>query len=157
MGETESYTHYMRLALDEAMKGFGKGEVPVGAVLVSEGEIVARAHNMRESACDPTAHAEVLAMREGARRLGRWRLSEAVLFVTKEPCPMCAGAMVNARLGKLVFGCRDSKGGAAGSLYMIPEDPRLNHRVEVVEGVLEDACAGLLKRFFEARRSKAGS
>ena len=142
----------MRLAIEEAERAAAAGDVPVGAVLVAGGEVLASAHNMRERENDPTAHAEILALREGARKLGSWRLEGAALFVTKEPCPMCAGATVNARLGKLVYGCRDAKGGAAGSLFNIPGDPRLNHRVEVVSGVLEDECAGLLKSFFAAKR-----
>lgn len=146
------FLHYMRLAIEEAERAAAAGDVPVGAVLVAGGEVLASAHNMRERENDPTAHAEILALREGARKLGSWRLEGAALFVTKEPCPMCAGATVNARLGKLVYGCRDAKGGAAGSLFNIPGDPRLNHRVEVVSGVLEDECAGLLKSFFAAKR-----
>lgn len=142
----------MRLAIEEAERAAAAGDVPVGAVLVAGGEVLASAHNMRERENDPTAHAEILALREGARKLGSWRLEGAALFVTKEPCPMCAGATVNARLGKLVYGCRDAKGGAAGSLFNIPGDLRLNHRVEVVSGVLEDECAGLLKSFFAAKR-----
>jgi tRNA(adenine34) deaminase len=140
----------MRLAIEEAGLAFSEDEVPVGAVLVRGGQVEARAHNMREALSDPTAHAEVLALRAGAR--GGWRLEDATLYVTKEPCVMCAGAMVLARLGRLVYGCRDPKGGAAGSLYSLLTDPRLNHRVEVASGVLEDECADLLRRFFSARR-----
>ncbi len=146
------FLHYMKLAIAEAKKAAVAGEIPVGAVLVMGEEVLAIAHNMREHDNDPTAHAEVLALREGAKKLGSWRLEGTALFVTKEPCPMCAGAMVNARLGKLVYGCRDSKGGAAGSLFNIPGDTRLNHRVEVVSGVMEAECAGLLKSFFAAKR-----
>ena len=146
------YSHYMELAVEEARKAWAAGDVPVGAVLVMGGEVLASSHNMREQDNDPTAHAEVLALREGARKLGCWRLEGASLFVTKEPCPMCAGAMVNARLGKLVYGCMDAKGGAAGSLFNIPRDARLNHRVEVVSGVMEAECVALLKSFFAAKR-----
>ncbi len=146
------FLDYMLLAIGEAKKAAEAGDVPVGAVLVAGGQILSLAHNMREVENDPTAHAEVLALREGARKLGSWRLEGATLFVTKEPCPMCAGAMVNARLGKLVYACRDSKGGAAGSLFNIPQDPRLNHKVEVVSGIMESECAELLKAFFAAKR-----
>ena len=148
----EKQLHYMRLAIGEAKKAGKAGDVPVGAVLVAGNEVLSMAHNLREQDNDPTAHAEVLALREGSKKTGSWRLEGATLFVTKEPCPMCAGAMVNARLGRLVYGCRDAKGGAAGSLFNIPQDARLNHRVEVVPGVMEDECAELLKSFFAAKR-----
>lgn len=144
---------FMSLALEEAEVAFADGEVPVGAVLVDEGgNILARTRNRREATQDPTAHAEVLALRQSAQAIANWRLNSATLYVTKEPCVMCAGAMVNARLGRLVYGCPDQKGGAAESLYRIPTDPRLNHRVEVVSGVLGEECAAILRRFFEARR-----
>jgi len=143
----------MRLALKEAGLAFSDGEVPVGAVLVGKDcGIITVAHNRRESLLDPTAHAEVIALREGAKIVQNWRLSGAVLYVTKEPCVMCAGAMINARLGKLVYGCRDSKGGAVESLYTLLDDKRLNHRVDVVSGILEEECASLLKSFFQERR-----
>lgn len=144
----------MRLALEEAGLAVSEGEIPVGAVLVIEGEIVSKVHNARERLSDPTAHAEVVALREGARMRGRWRLTDAALYVTKEPCVMCAGAMVNARLGRLIYGCHDAKGGAASSLYEILSDDRLNHRVKVESGVLEEECAGILKRFFEEKRQR---
>ncbi len=143
---------FMRLALKEAGLAFSAGEVPVGAVLVAGGKVIASAHNLREQMNDPSAHAEVNALREGARLAGNWRLNNTTLYVTKEPCIMCAGAMVNARLGRLVYGCSDSKGGAAGSLYHILADERLNHRVRVTSGVLENECAELLKTFFRDRR-----
>jgi tRNA(adenine34) deaminase len=144
--------HFMRLALNEAGLAFSEGEVPVGAVLVINDAVLAKAHNARENLNDPSAHAEVMALREGAKICGRWRLSDATLYVTKEPCVMCAGTMINARLGRLVYGCRDTKGGGVDSLYRILDDRRLNHRVEVKSGVLEDECASILKRFFEERR-----
>lgn len=145
--------YYMRLAVEEAGIAYSCGEVPVGAVLVAgQGDIVSKSHNKRESLHDPTAHAEVIALREGAKISEGWRLNNATLYVTKEPCIMCAGAMVNARLGRLVYGCYDSKGGAVRSLYEILSDKRLNHQVEVVSGVLEEECASLLKRFFLNRR-----
>ena len=143
---------FMRLALEEAKSALMEGEVPVGAVLAAEGRVIARAHNRRENENDPTAHAEILALREGARRLGSWRLADATLYVTKEPCPMCAGAMVNARLKGLVYGCPDLKGGAAGSLLNIVADDRLNHRVKIKSGVLCAECAELLRKFFGGKR-----
>ncbi len=142
----------MRLALEEAGLAFGEGEVPVGAVLVRDRKILAKSHNCRESSQDPTGHAEIIVMRSGTGGSGKWRLTDATLYVTKEPCIMCAGAMVNARLGRLVYGCRDEKGGAADSLYSLLSDKRLNHQVEVVSGVLEEECAEILKRFFKSRR-----
>ncbi len=143
---------FMKRALEGAEKAYKEGEVPVGAVLVMDGLIIAEAHNKRESTFDPTAHAEVLALIEGSRKVKNWRLSDATLYVTKEPCIMCAGAMVNARLGRLVYGCADTRGGAVHSLYQLLSDKRLNHQVEVSSGVLEEECASLLKRFFQERR-----
>jgi tRNA(adenine34) deaminase len=144
---------FMRVALEEAVLALSEEEVPVGAVLVGRrGCILSRAHNKRESLRDPTAHAEVIVLREASQILATWRLSDAVLYVTKEPCIMCAGAMVNARLGRLVYGCSDPKGGAVESLYAILDDPMLNHHVEVSAGVLEDECSELLKRFFKGLR-----
>jgi tRNA(adenine34) deaminase len=144
---------FMRLALEEAGLAFSEGEVPVGAVLADmRGCILSRAHNKKEALNDPTAHAEVMVLREGSGSSNTWRLYDAVLYVTKEPCVMCAGAMVNARLGRLVYGCSDPKGGAAESLYAILNDQRLNHQVEVVSGVLGDECAALLKAFFKKLR-----
>jgi tRNA(adenine34) deaminase len=127
-------------------------EVPVGAVALHEGAIVGRGANRRESARDPTAHAELLALQEAARTLGRWRLSGVTLIVTLEPCAMCAGAMVLARIDRLVYGASDPKAGAAGSLMDLTQDPRLNHRFPVERGLLGDACGELLKEFFRVRR-----
>ena len=152
MDRVASDEDFMRAALEEAEEAYKEGEVPVGAVLVVDGEIVASAHNEREALSDPTAHAEVMVMREGARKGKSWRLSGATLYVTKEPCVMCAGTMVNARLGRLVYGCGDIKGGAVDSLYRLLSDERLNHQVEITSGVLEKECAALLKRFFRERR-----
>ncbi len=154
-GEMDSDIDFMRYALGEAQQALEEGEVPVGAVLVVGGEVVASVHNARESTFDPTAHAEVLALRKAAQALRSWRLNNATLYVTKEPCPMCAGAMVNARLGRLVYGCGDPKGGAVESLYRILSDPRLNHQVEVISGVLGEESAALLKSFFRDRRGGA--
>jgi len=147
--------HYMHLALKEAGEAFAENEVPVGAVLVKGGEIIASARNRRESLHDPTAHAELLAIREGAMKTGNWRLTDATLYVTKEPCVMCAGAMVNARLGRLVYGCRDERYGAVTSRYQLVYDPSLNHRVKVISGILEDECADILKRFFVQLRAES--
>jgi len=142
----------MRLALEEASLAFTEGEVPVGAVLVKDSNVIAEAHNCKETSRDPTGHAEILVLKAGAEKNSSWRLTDATLYVTKEPCIMCAGAMINARLGRLVYGCRDEKGGAVNSLYNLLSDKRLNHQVEVVSGVLEDECAELLKCFFKSRR-----
>ena len=143
---------FMKLALDEANLAFAEGEVPVGSVLVIGDSVISKAHNNKEYSNDPTGHAELLTLKSGAREIVNWRLSDAILYVTKEPCIMCAGAMVNARLGRLVYGCRDEKGGAVDSLYALLSDRRLNHQVEVVSGVLEEECAEILKRFFREKR-----
>jgi len=139
---------FMRRALAAAELAGGRGEVPVGAVVVVGGEVVAVAHNERETGGDPTAHAEILALRRAAAALGRWRLIDADLYVTMEPCPMCAGALVNARVRRLYFGCDDPKAGAVRTLYQLLDDRRLNHRVEVVPGVLAADGAALLRSFF---------
>ena len=143
---------FMRLALEAAEAATGKGEVPVGAVVVIGGQVITVAHNERETGNDPTAHAEVLALRRAAGILGSWRLTGADLYVTMEPCPMCAGAIVNARLRRVYYGCHDPKAGAVRSLYQILDDRRLNHRVDVVPGVLSAEAAGLLRGFFERLR-----
>ena len=152
MSVSENDIYFMRLALEEAEAAFDADEVPVGAVIVQGDTVIARTHNRRESSNDPTGHAELLVLRVAAQKVQRWRLSEATLYVTKEPCIMCAGAMVNARLGRLVYGCKDEKGGAVDSLYKLLSDNRLNHQVEVVSGILGDECAEILKRFFQERR-----
>jgi tRNA(adenine34) deaminase len=152
VGDREDDIRFMRVAIEEAGRALSEGEVPVGGLLVVKGQIIAKAHNQRERMNDPSAHAEVIALREGARIAGSWRLSDATLYVTKEPCVMCAGTMVNARLGRLVYGCPDSKGGAVESLYTVLNDPRLNHQVEVVSGILGEECAGMLKMFFRDKR-----
>jgi tRNA(adenine34) deaminase len=144
--------NFMRMALGEAEVAFEEGEVPVGAVLVKEGKVIHSAHNLRECMKDPSAHAEILALRAGTKDSDSWRLADTTLYVTKEPCIMCAGAIVNARLARLVYGCRDPKAGGVDSLYRILGDARLNHQVEVTSGVLGDECASLLKRFFQDRR-----
>ena len=142
----------MRLALEEAGLAFQKGEIPVGAVLVKDRNLLNKSHNLRETLKDPSAHAEILALRTGAEKSDGWRLTGTTLYVTKEPCIMCAGAIVNSRIYRLVYGCKDIKAGGVDSLYNILGDKRLNHQVEVVSGVLEDECASILKRFFQDRR-----
>ncbi|MFN3430742.1 MAG: tRNA adenosine(34) deaminase TadA [Candidatus Sericytochromatia bacterium] len=147
------HADYMRLAIAEALAAEAAGDVPVGALLVCDGRIVARGRNTREALLDPTGHAELNAIRAGAEALGRWRMLGCTLYVTLEPCPMCASALVQSRLERLVYGAMDPKQGAAGTLWNLVDDPRLNHRVETIAGVLEDDCSALLKRFF---REKGG-
>ena len=142
----------MALALDEAVLALAHGDVPVGAVAVAGGLVVARRHNERELLGDPTAHAELLTLRDAAQSLGSWRLDALTLAVTLEPCPMCAGALVAGRVGRLVFGAADPKAGACGSLYNLCADPRLNHEVDVTPGVLADSATVLLREFFAGRR-----
>jgi tRNA(adenine34) deaminase len=142
----------MALALEEAARAARLGEVPVGAVVVVDGEVVSRAHNERELRHDPTAHAEILALRAAGAAVGNWRLSGATLVVTLEPCAMCAGALVAARVGRLVFGASDPKAGACGSLYNLCADPRLNHELPVVRGVLAGPSVRMLEEFFVERR-----
>jgi tRNA(adenine34) deaminase len=142
----------MREALAAAERGGAAGEVPIGAVVVVDGVVVGRAHNAPVALNDPTAHAEVLALREAAGKVGNYRLPGAVLYVTVEPCPMCCGAAVNARLARVVYGARDPKAGAVESLYRLLDDGRLNHRVDAVGGVLADESAALLRGFFDRRR-----
>ncbi|MFM8390334.1 MAG: tRNA adenosine(34) deaminase TadA [Actinomycetota bacterium] len=142
----------MRDALGEARMALAHGDVPVGAVVVHNGEVIASRHNEREKSGDPTAHAEVLALRDAAARLGRWRLDDCTLYVTLEPCVMCAGALLNARIGRLVFGAADLKAGATSSLYNVCADPRLNHNPPFRHGVLAAECSALLSEFFAERR-----
>lgn len=142
----------MALALDEARRAIDHGDVPIGAVVVVDGQVVGRGHNEREARRDPTAHAEVLALQDAAAALGSWRLTDATVYVTLEPCPMCAGALVNARVGRVVFGAADPKAGACGSLYNLAADPRLNHEYALRAGCRADECAALLTGFFAERR-----
>ena len=144
---------YMELALDQARLAASRDEVPVGAVVVMDDRVIAAAHNRRELDQDPTAHAEMLALRQAAAVMGSWRLCGASLYVTLEPCIMCAGALVHARVAQLVYGCDDSKAGAVRSLYKICEDPRLNHRLEVVSGLLAEPCSRVLSEFFAMLRN----
>lgn len=144
---------HMEMALEEAETAADADEVPVGAVIVSMRRgVIARAHNQREQLHDPTAHAEMIAITQAAESLRSWRLEECLLYVTLEPCPMCAGAIVQARLPIVVYGCTDPKAGACHTLFQITSDFRLNHRAQVIGGVLPEACAGVLSRFFEAKR-----
>lgn len=142
----------MQLALKEAKIAAERGEVPVGAVVVFQGEVISRAHNECETRDDPTAHAEVLAIKKASKYLKGWRLTDCTIYVTKEPCPMCAGAIHQARIDRLVYGTRDEKTGAAGTLYDIVRDQRLNHQVEVTAGVCEEECQELLQKFFQKLR-----
>jgi len=144
--------YFMRLALREARQALAHDDVPIGAVLVHGGEVLAAAHNERELRSDPTAHAEILALREASRALGSWRLLGCALYVTLEPCAMCAGAIVLARVPRVVFGATDPKAGAAGSVLDVLAEPRLNHRPEVLAGVLATDCGQLLSDFFASRR-----
>lgn len=144
---------YMQMALEKAKVAPSFGEVPIGAVLVMDGQILAQAHNFREIRQDPTAHAEIVAIREASARLGSWRLNGATLYVTLEPCAMCAGAVIQSRISRLVFGAMDPKAGACGSLFNLPDERRLNHRVEVQGGVFERESRELMQRFFRQLRS----
>jgi tRNA(adenine34) deaminase len=148
---------YLRMALDAALVAQENGDVPIGAVIVHETRVIARAYNQREQLKDPTAHAEIIALTQAAAFLQSWRLHGGTMYVTLEPCPMCAGALVLARLDRLVYGCPDPKTGACGSLYDIVRDGRLNHRLEVTAGVLADDCARLLQDFFQQRRRDNGA
>ncbi len=146
------HEHFMRLALREAEQALAEDEVPIGAVVVHHQRVIASAHNQREQLRDPTAHAEMIAVTQAAASLGSWRLEDCTLYVTLEPCVMCAGAIVLARIPRLVYGAADPKAGAVHSLYQLLSDPRLNHRAEVVAGVCAAPCAELLSRFFQAKR-----
>src|SRR5215471_1683982 len=146
------HEHFMRIALAEAEAAFAEDEVPVGAMIVHEGHVIASAHNQREQLHDPTAHAEMIAITQAAGALGSWRLEDTTLYVTLEPCAMCAGAIVLARVPLVVYGARDPKAGAVETLYRLLDDERLNHRAEVVNGVLAGPCGEILSRFFERKR-----
>ncbi len=147
---------YMQLALERARLAPALGEVPIGAVLILDGQVLAEVHNFREAWQDPTAHAEVVAIREAASRLGTWRLTGATLYVTVEPCSMCAGAIIQSRISRLVFGAKDPKAGACGSVFNLPDERRLNHKVEVVGGILEQESQELIQAFFRRLRDDVG-
>jgi tRNA(adenine34) deaminase len=156
-GESPGDRGWMQLALDEAALAASAGEVPVGCVIVdAEGRPMGRGHNARESLADPTAHAEMLAIKEAAARALSWRLDGATAYVTLEPCAMCAGALVHARVGRVVYGCADPKGGAVDTMFGIGRDARLNHRFEVAGGVLAEECASILREFFARLRTTKG-
>lgn len=144
---------YMKAALDEALLAYEKQEVPIGAVIVLDDQIIARAHNLRESSHDPTSHAEILAIQNAAKAVGNWRLLDTTIYVTLEPCVMCLGAIILARIPRLVFACRDPRAGAAGSIYNFPQDERFNHKVRVTEGVLGKESSQLLSGFFQRLRA----
>ena len=147
-----AHAPFMQMALEEARAALEENEVPIGAVIVHGGQVIGRAHNQREQLRDPTAHAEMIAITQAAAALGSWRLEDCTLYVTLEPCPMCAGAIVQARIPQLVYGAADPKAGAVRSLYRLLDDSRLNHRAEVVPGVLAEACGEILTRFFQKQR-----
>lgn len=147
-----SHERYMQMALREAAVSAEADEVPVGAILVRQGQVIGRAHNQTELLKDPTAHAEMVAITQAAAAIGDWRLTETTLYVTKEPCPMCAGAIVLARIPVVVFGVADPQRGGAVSVFNILNHPQLNHRPEVIQGILEDSCRSLLQEFFRRRR-----
>jgi tRNA(adenine34) deaminase len=150
-----NFQQWMREAIAEANRAQALDEVPIGCVIVHEptGQIIGRGHNLRETQSDPTAHAEIIAMRQAAKTQGHWRLLDCTIVVTLEPCPMCAGAIVNARIPRLVYGCDDPKAGAVRTLFQLCEDARLNHRVDVTPGVLAEECGRLLRDFFKAQRA----
>lgn len=150
---THEHERFMELALREAMIAEEEGEVPVGAIIVQEGVIIARDHNRREALQDPTAHAELLAITQASSLLGTWRLDDCRLYVTLEPCPMCAGAIVQARIPEIVYGATDPKAGACGTLYQITNDPRLNHRALTIGGILAKPCGQILTDFFAKQRA----
>ena len=151
---TKNDENFMRLAIAQAGIAEENGDVPIGAVIVHQNQIIAKAYNQREQLNDPTAHAEIIALTQAAAALETWRLTGCSIYVTLEPCPMCAGALVLARIDRLVFGCNDPKTGACGSLYNIVQDSRLNHRLEITSGVLADECSNLLTEFFRKRRAE---
>lgn len=151
---TEGETHFMRLALQEANKALEHGDVPIGAVAVLHHEVIGRGYNQRERDRDPTAHAEIIAMREAAHHIRHWRLDDVTLYCTLEPCPMCAGAMVLARLPRLIYATHDPKAGAGGSIMNITQHPQLNHRVDVAYGLLADEAAEQIRTFFRALRAQ---
>ncbi|HBO85268.1 MAG: tRNA-specific adenosine deaminase [Deltaproteobacteria bacterium GWC2_42_11] len=149
-----THDYFMSLALKEAKKAEKKGEVPIGCVIVHGGRIIGKGHNLRETKNDPTLHAEIIALKKASKTLGSWRLSGTTVYVTIEPCIMCMGALILARVKRIVFGCYDKKGGACGSLYDISQDKRLNHRIEVVSGVMDKECMNIIQGFFSGLRRK---
>jgi tRNA(adenine34) deaminase len=154
MKKSNTADHFMKLAIEQARIAGENGDVPIGAVIVHNGQIVGKAYNQREQLQDPTAHAEIIALTQAAAALEKWRLNGCTMYVTLEPCPMCAGALVLSRMDRLVYGCDDPKTGACKSVYNIVQDDRLNHRLEVTSGVLAEQCGKLLQEFFVKRRTE---
>lgn len=154
MNGLELDQHYMKMAIEEANKAAAKGEVPIGAVIVRDGEVIARAHNLRETTQNAVTHAELLAIQQACEELGSWRLENTILYVTLEPCPMCAGAILQSRIPRVVYGARDVKAGSVDSLYRLLNDDRFNHQCDVKENVLADECGQLLTQFFRGLREK---
>lgn len=154
MNKSNSEDHFMKLAIEQAKIAQENGDVPIGAVIVYQNQLIAKAYNQRQQLKDPTAHAEIIALTQAATYLSSWRLTGCTMYVTLEPCPMCAGALVLARIDRLVYGCDDPKTGAVKTLYNIVQDERLNHRLDVTAGVLEKQCSQLLHKFFQQRRKE---
>lgn len=154
MNELTIDHHFMRLAIEEAKKAEALGEVPIGAVIVKDGEVIARSHNLRETSQNAVTHAELTAIQDACETVGSWRLEETTLYVTLEPCPMCAGAILQSRIPRVVYAARDPKGGCVDSLYRLLNDPRFNHECEVTEGILAEECGTMLSGFFRALRDK---
>lgn len=154
MGLVEKDKLFMQMAIDEAMKAEAIGEVPIGAVIVYEDKVIARAHNLRETTQNAVTHAELSAIQDACKEIGSWRLEDTTLYVTLEPCPMCAGAILQSRIPRVVYGARDPKGGCVDSLYRLLNDPRFNHTCDVTEGVLGDACGDMLTSFFRTIRER---
>lgn len=153
--QVTQHEYWMRMAIEEAHKAEAIGEVPIGAIVVHQNEIIGRGYNLRETSLDSTAHAEMIAIREASEHLQAWRLLDCTLYVTLEPCPMCAGAIVQSRVPTVVYGTTDPKAGCAGTLMNLLQEPRFNHRAEVIEGVLREECAAMLTQFFRRLRGKA--
>ena len=153
-GKYKEDRQFMKLAIEQAKVAEENDDVPIGAVIVHNSKIIGKAYNQREQLQDPTAHAEIIALTQAAAAIGSWRLEGCRMYVTLEPCPMCAGALVLSRMDRLIFGCNDSKAGACRSLYNIVQDERLNHRLEVTSGVLREECSRLLQDFFQKRRTE---
>ncbi|WP_204519761.1 tRNA adenosine(34) deaminase TadA [Brevibacillus fulvus] len=154
MTQQPDHQYFMELAIEEAKKAMALGEVPIGAVIVKDGEVIGSGYNLRETEKDPTLHAEMIAIRQASERLGGWRLIGCSLYVTLEPCPMCAGAIVQARIEQVVYGAADPKAGCAGTLMNLLEEPRFNHQVPVVAGIKGEECSLMLKQFFRGLRKK---
>ena len=154
MTRNEEHKKWMKLAFREAEKAYERGEIPIGAVVVQNGQIIGRGYNQCESLNDPTAHAEIIAITSAANTIKNWRLENCSLYVTKEPCPMCAGALINSRINMVIFGMYDDKEGCCGSLYQLCRDPRFKHQLAIKGGVMENSCKLIVKEFFKKQRKK---